>query len=124
MTDNNSDKVTQDNLPPVLYSIVRLCIDCQKKDSDASIAIPFPQTFPSMPAARGFLEGMIEGMEQDGEIAYDTNTHIVSLTDDDGETHRYVSAIVRVEMTLAWNLGQSKETDKMFNDIVKNFDIE
>lgn len=124
MTDNNSNKITQDNLPPVMYSIVRLCIDCMKKDSDACIATPFPQAFPSMPAARGFLEGMIEGMVQDGEISYNSDTHIVTLVDDDGETHNYVSAITRVEMTVVWNLGQDKETDQTFNDIVKNFDIE
>lgn len=114
--------ITPDNVPPTQYLVARLCKDCMERDPEMSIAAPIPMPFPSVSIAKGFLNGLIESI-QNGEREnetwdYETNTSLV--IDEEGEKHVYTYGVIKMHATVAYNFGDDENISSKFDDIVQS----
>jgi len=119
--DNNVPKITQDNLPNDSYFIVRMCVHCQ--DITDTIAVPFHMPFPSVRIAKAMMLGMIEDAIDDDKSVNFTDG-VVHMTDDEGEQHKYIQAIIHITNKIVWRPGDDEQIDSKFNDIIGALDLD
>jgi hypothetical protein len=119
--DTNVPKITESNLPDDNYFIVRMCVHCQ--DIKEEMATPFPMPFPSVRLAKAMMQGMIEdAIEEDPSVKIIDG--VVHRTDEDGEKHQYVQAVIHITNKIVWRPGDDEQIDSKFNDIIGAFDLD
>jgi hypothetical protein len=119
--DSNVPKITESNLPDDNYFIVRMCVHCQ--DIKEEMATPFPMPFPSIRLAKAMMLGMTEdAMDEDSSV--EVIDGVVHRTDEDGEKHQYVQAIIHITNKIVWRPGDDEQIDSKFNDIINGINLD
>jgi hypothetical protein len=123
--DNNKPEITNDDLKDAhpAYYLVRKCLDCSLANPEEGVQVNEMQ-FPTIESARAMLEGFRQvALKQYAGSYYQDN--IMYVTDDEGDTHRYIEAIVVSAPTVAWRPGDDeKQIDAQFNDIISGIDFD
>jgi hypothetical protein len=119
--DSNVPKITSSNLPDDNYFIVRMCVHCQ--DISEDMATPFPMPFPSVRLAKAMMQGMIEdAMDEDPTVK--NVDGVLHRTDEDGEKHQYVQAVIHITNKIVWRPGDDEQIESKFNDIISSFGLD
>jgi hypothetical protein len=118
---DNIPKITERNLPGTNYLLIRMCIHCQNIQEDH--AVPYPMPFPSVRLAKATMQAMLEdAMDEDSTVTFKDG--IVTMVDDeDGQTHQYVQAVIKVTNEIVYRPGDDEQVDATFNDIISGIDF-
>lgn len=111
------------------YYIVKKCIDCQMSNPNYEVEA-FDMPFPTLESAKETIKGFIKiGLKQhtNGEVI----DGILHLTDDEGDTHRYVQGVIKGKPVILWqtldDVQANKETQEIqdkFNDIISGMEFD
>jgi len=111
------------------YYIVKKCIDCQMSNPNYEVeALDMP--FPTLESAKATIDGFIKlvlKQHTNGELI----DGILHLTDDEGDTHRYVQGVIKGKPVILWqtldDVQANKETQEIqdkFNDIISGMEFD
>jgi len=117
MTDNNVPKITNKNIPKDAYFVIKMCLGC---DDMNELATPMEVPFPSLNMAKAVVTAAMEDLVNDGGKVVDNVAHIV---DTDGNSHRYIQAIIKISNEIVWRPGDDEQLNTAFNDIVKDINF-
>jgi hypothetical protein len=103
--------------------MARKCLDCAIANPDEGVQVNDMQ-FPSLESAKAMLEGLRNvALKQYAGSYYKDG--IFYVTDNDGDSHRYVEAIVVSAPSIAWRPGDDeKKIESQFNDIISAIDFD
>ena len=130
--DNNEHRITPKEVEDgneQAYYIVKKCIDCQISDSDYQVQA-LDMEIPTLEAAKELIKGFTEiGMKQHPNAKYEDG--ILYLTDDEGDTHRYVQGVIQGKPVIMWQTlddvaseQEAKQIELQFNDIISGIDFD
>ena len=130
--DNNEHRITSKEVQDgneQAYYIVKKCLDCQISNPDYSVEA-FDMPIPTLEAAKELIKGFTDiGMKQHPNARYEDG--ILYLTDDEGDTHRYIQGVIQAKPEILWqtldNVASEQEAkliELQFNDIVSGIDFD
>lgn len=125
--DNNIPRITAEEIDNhVAFYIVKKCIDCAIADPDNGTEV-LEMQFPTLESAVALLKGFTEV-----SIAKHKNAEykdgILYMTDNEGDTHRYIQAVITGKPTIVWQTTDeaiaNQEIASKFNDIMSGVDLD
>jgi hypothetical protein len=79
--------------------------------------------FPSVRLAKAMMQGMIEDAMDEDPLVKNIDG-IIHRTDEDGEKHQYVQAVIHITNKIVWRPGDDEQIDSKFKDIIGAFDLD
>ena len=132
MDDNEQYRLTAEEVDKSnqqAYYIVKKCIDCQMANPDYEVE-PLDMPFPTLESAKETIIGFIKvGLKQHPNAKVIDG--LLHLTDDEGDTHRYVQGVIKGKPEIVWqtldDVQTNKETQEIkdkFNNIISGLELD
>jgi hypothetical protein len=125
--DNNIPRITASEVDGnVSYYIVKKCIDCAIVRPDDAVEV-LEMQFPTLESATAMSRGFIE-ITLKKHSGAEFKDGVLYLVNDEGDTHRYIQAIITGTPTIVWQSTDeaiaNQEITNKFNDIMTGVEFD
>ena len=126
--DDNIPRITEQDILDnhIAFHVVKKCLDCAITDAENATEV-LEMQFPTMESAVALLKGFTEvGIAKHKNAKYENG--ILYITDNEGDTHRYIQAVITGKPTIVWQTTDeavaNQEIANKFNDIMSGVDLD
>lgn len=123
--DENIPKIDISNISvESAFYIAKQCLDClDSQGNPQKVHVVEDMQLPTLESAIAMIKGFTGiALKRNPTAKYEDG--ILYMTDDEGDSHRYIQAVITGNPSVVWNSTVAENTSAKFNDIISGIDLD